>query len=140
MTTIEFSLLPKRELRKPNKFFNMKTAYDILQKHHDFLQKQSDGSYDKPSDYIEQHILEAMEEYASQSKWVSVRERFKKPTDQQLVEFAILVNEGEVDMEKLSSMVGMCEMIIDRLHEHGDVTMKSTNEIELEKEDTPPTN
>ena len=59
-------------------------------------------------------------------------ERFKKPTDKQIIEFAILCNEGEVDMDKLSSMVGMCEMIIDRLYEHGDITMKSTREKELE--------
>jgi len=61
-------------------------------------------------------------------------ERFKKPTDQQLVEFAILVNDGELDREKLTGMVAMCEMIIDRLHEHGDVTIKSTIEKELEKD------
>ena len=58
--------------------------------------------------------------------------RFKKPTDEQIIQFALICNDGEVDMEKLSAMVGMCQMIIDRLYEHGDITMKSTKEKELE--------
>lgn len=43
----------------------MKTAYEILQKHHDYLVKFKDGSIDKPSEYIEENILAAMEEYAN---------------------------------------------------------------------------
>jgi len=35
-------------------------------------------------------------------------------------------------MEKLSAMVGMCQMIIDRLYEHGDIMVKSTKEKEIE--------
>ncbi len=60
-------------------------------------------------------------------------ERFKKPTDQQIVEIAILFNNGIIDKGKLSDMVAMCDFVVDRLHEHGDVAIKSSKEIEDEK-------
>jgi len=39
----------------------MKSAFDILQEHHDYLQKNGE----KPSEYEEDRILAAMEEYAN---------------------------------------------------------------------------
>jgi hypothetical protein len=57
-------------------------------------------------------------------------ERFIKPTDKQLIEFAILFNDGVVDHKKLADMVGYAEFLIDRLHENGDVLIKSSKEIE----------
>lgn len=39
----------------------MKSAFEILQKHHDYLQKNGE----KPSEYEEDRILAAMEEYAN---------------------------------------------------------------------------
>lgn len=56
-------------------------------------------------------------------------ERFEMPNDKTLIDFAILFNDGRVDPEQLSSMVGMCQMILDRLHEHGNVKEKSKQEI-----------
>jgi hypothetical protein len=62
-------------------------------------------------------------------------ERFKKPTHEQVVEFALIFNEGNTDREKLVDMVAMCQMIIDRLHDKGDIMIKSQREIDLEEED-----
>lgn len=56
------------------------------------------------------------------------KERFKKPTDDQIVKFAILFNDGKIEQKKLRDMVGMCIIIIDRLYENGDVTIPSKKE------------
>ena len=56
-------------------------------------------------------------------------ERFKMPSDEQLMEFAILFNEGAIEPEKLGSMVAMSKVLIERLHENGDVLIPSANEI-----------
>jgi hypothetical protein len=55
-------------------------------------------------------------------------ERFKFPTDKQIIDFAIVFNDGKIEKEKLADMVAMCEMILHRLHENGDVTIPSKNE------------
>jgi len=55
-------------------------------------------------------------------------ERFKVPTDKQLVEIAILFNDGRVDREELTNLIAISEFIINRLYEHGDVTQKSSKE------------
>ena len=57
-------------------------------------------------------------------------ERFKKPTDKQLFDIAIMFNEGRVDPDKLSDMMAMCEFVIDRLYEHGDVLHPSSVEVQ----------
>ncbi len=55
--------------------------------------------------------------------------RFIRPTGEQLVEVAILFNRGIVDKERLVDMVGMCEFIIDRLHENGDMKIPTSLEL-----------
>lgn len=57
-------------------------------------------------------------------------ERFKKPTDQQLVNTAILFNDGKMEEEKLQDMVAMAMWVIDRLYENGDMTIPSSKENE----------
>jgi len=59
--------------------------------------------------------------------------RFNKPTPDQIVEFAIVFNEGEIDRDKLVCMVGFCQMVVDRLYDNGDIMKKSLQEIEDEK-------
>lgn len=59
-------------------------------------------------------------------------ERFKKPTDNQIIEFAIVFNEGKLEQEKLADMVGFCQMVIDRLYDNGHIAAKSKREIEIE--------
>lgn len=60
-------------------------------------------------------------------------ERFKKPTNKQVCEFALVFNEGKIEREKLADMVGFCQMVIDRLYDNGDILVKSQQEIEYEK-------
>lgn len=56
-------------------------------------------------------------------------ERFKKPTDKQLIDIAILFNGGKLQQKKLSDMLAMSNFIIDRLYENGDVLKKSKKEL-----------
>lgn len=53
---------------------------------------------------------------------------FIKPEDKQVIDIAILFNEGVIDTHKLADMVAMADFIIDRLYENGDVTVKSSKE------------
>jgi hypothetical protein len=55
-------------------------------------------------------------------------ERFKKPTGDQLVNTAILFNEGKIEEEKIQDMVAMSMFIIDRLYENGDINIPSSKE------------
>lgn len=60
-------------------------------------------------------------------------ERFEKPTPTQLIETAILFNEGVVDKEKLADMISHTKFIIDRLYENGNMRTPTAQEIEDEK-------
>lgn len=53
----------------------------------------------------------------------------KWPTEKQLVDVAILFNDGELDADKLGDMVGMSMFILDRLRENGDVKVPSSKEL-----------
>ncbi len=55
-------------------------------------------------------------------------ERFTKPTRQQILELAILFNDGKIEQKKLVDMVALANLIVDRLHENGTVEMKSSKE------------
>ena len=66
-----------------------------------------------------QALLSAMEEARKEERKES---KWDMPTDQQLIEIAILFNEGKVEPEKLSEMVGMCQFVLDRLYENGTIT------------------
>lgn len=68
------------------------------------------------------NILVAMEAYSEQ------HERFKMPTDQQIIKMAIIFNDGYLDPNELTNMVSMCQFIIDRLYENGDIMIKSSKE------------
>jgi len=57
------------------------------------------------------------------------RERFKKPTGEQLIEIAILFNDGIIDQEKLTDMVAMAMLIIDRLYENGEINLPAWKEL-----------
>ncbi len=60
------------------------------------------------------------------------REAFEMPTDKQLIEIAILFNDGKIEEQKLADMVGMANFILDRLHENGNIKTKSKKEIEID--------
>ena len=55
-------------------------------------------------------------------------ERFKMPTDEQVINIAIVFNHGVLDKHKLSDMVSMCQFVIDRLYENGDILKPSKKE------------
>lgn len=55
-------------------------------------------------------------------------ERFKMPTDKQVIHLAILFNDGKIETEKLTDMVALVNLVIDRLYENGDVTKKCSKE------------
>lgn len=57
-----------------------------------------------------------------------IEKRFKMPTDKQLIDIAVLFNEGYLDKEKLADMVAMCQFVLDRLQENNDVGIPSSKE------------
>lgn len=57
-----------------------------------------------------------------------VCQRFKMPESKDIVGMALLFNNGKIEREKLTDMVAMCQMIIDRLYENGDINIPSSKE------------
>ncbi len=45
-----------------------------------------------------------------------------RPLNEDLLAIAILFNDGILDSKAISSMVGMCNLVLDRLQENNDVT------------------
>lgn len=56
-------------------------------------------------------------------------DRFKLPTDNQMIEIAILFNNGKLQRQKLADMVAYGQFIIDRLYENGDVKIPTAKEL-----------
>ena len=54
--------------------------------------------------------------------------RFTKPSNKELIEIGLLFNDGKLD-ENLAGMLAMCEFVIDRLYENGDIRKPSSKEI-----------
>ncbi len=61
-------------------------------------------------------------------------QRFTMPTDEQLIKFALIFNDGKLDAEELANMTGMAQFILDRLHENGDIMIPSSKEKEDESQ------
>ncbi|HCT86239.1 MAG TPA: hypothetical protein DF296_13690 [Candidatus Margulisbacteria bacterium] len=68
-----------------------------------------------------------LENFISQRE-VKSDPRFKLPTDKQLIEIALLFNNGKIQPKRLADMVAMAELIIDRLYENGDVLVRCSKE------------
>ncbi len=58
-------------------------------------------------------------------------ERFEKPSEESIIEIAIMFNDGKIDLDKLSDMVAMSQFIIDRLYENGNINKASSKENEI---------
>lgn len=56
-------------------------------------------------------------------------ERFTMPTDEQLIEIAIIINDGRLNAFEISNMVAMSTLILDRLYENGSIEVPSKKEI-----------
>ena len=74
--------------------------------------------------------IEILEEYANQLSQPKEGERFILPTDKELIEIGIIFNDGKLEQGKLTDMLAMANFIIDRLYENGDVSKKSSKEID----------
>lgn len=57
-----------------------------------------------------------------------MKERFIKPTSEQLVKFAIVVSDGDLEPQQLANMLTMSQIIIDRLYENGNILTPSSKE------------
>lgn len=55
-------------------------------------------------------------------------ERFKMPSDDQIIKIALIFNDGRLDAEELANMVSMCEFVVSRLYENGDIMIPSSKE------------
>jgi len=55
-------------------------------------------------------------------------EGFMMPSEKQMIDIAILFNDGILDAQKLSDMVSYAQFILDRLYETGDVAIAGEKE------------
>lgn len=85
-----------------------------------------DWSYDNKGTEVQDDLRRIAKELES-------KERFKMPNDKTIIDFAILFNDGNLEPSKLADMVAMCQCILNRLYEHGDIMIKAKQEIEDEK-------
>jgi hypothetical protein len=60
------------------------------------------------------------------------KERFKMPTDEQIIDIGMLmcVENNEVNKKELANILATCNFILDRLHENGDMMIPSKKERE----------
>ena len=56
------------------------------------------------------------------------QERFKMPTEDQVLGIALIFNEGKVEKHKIADMMAMCQFVIDRLYDNGDILIQSSKE------------
>jgi len=54
--------------------------------------------------------------------------RFQLPSDKQMIDIAILFNDGKLERQKLADMVAYGQFMVDRLYENGDVGIPSSKE------------
>ena len=57
------------------------------------------------------------------------KERFKMPTDKEMIEIGIMFIGGSEDVDKLTDIVSVLTFILDRLYENGSVELPSNKEI-----------
>lgn len=54
-------------------------------------------------------------------------DRFIYPLDKQMIDLAILFNDGKIEKQKLADMFAYGQFIVDRLYENGDIRKPSSN-------------
>lgn len=57
------------------------------------------------------------------------KEKFIMPTYEQIIELAILFNDGKAEIDKISDMASMSKFILDRLYENGNILIPSSKEV-----------
>lgn len=105
---------------------------DIIFKEFGIDAMDLDEQYTSDYGYLVEHIESIIKKVLKLKgirKGLSMRlERFKLPTDKQMLEFALIVNEGKIEEQKLADMIAYGQLIIDRLYENGDVLIPSSKE------------
>lgn len=86
----------------------------------------------KLDDALSKETTESLNQYLS--KMSELKNRFTKPTGKQMIDIAIMFNDGKLEHEKLTDMVSYCQFVIDRLYDNGDVSLPSLAEIEINQE------
>lgn len=102
------------------------------QTHIEDLRDSALKHYDEASAAVHHHdsfIVNAIRAYDPSG------ERFVKPTDRQLIEIAIIFNEGNVEADKLADMTGMCMFMIERLYDNGVILLASKREEAFDDEE-----
>lgn len=80
------------------------------------------GNFDNLLDYAKINVIE---EHIKLIK----NPRFIKPSSEELIATALLFNDGKYEEEKLGCMLAMCEFVVDRLYENGNIKKPSSKEI-----------
>ena len=75
------------------------------------------------------HEVEIVEEGVENTPTV----RFLLPSDEQLIKFAVLFNNGKLEPEKIADMLSMARLLIDRLYENGNVLIPTSKQLLTEK-------
>ena len=97
----------------------IKTAVEVLKE--ELTESMVELLVDTP--HFEEFVIDAIVNYHDQ-----FQAKFEMPTDNQLIKVAILFNDGKVDMAQLTNMVSMCQFVVDRLFENGNVMVPSSKE------------
>lgn len=62
------------------------------------------------------------------AKLESGTKTFKMPTSKQLLDFAIVIRNGDMNIDRLTDMIAMAQLVIDRLYENGNILKPSSKE------------
>lgn len=84
---------------------------------------------DSPNEMDEDHTVK--QTFIDACNWLRSQvevERFKMPESKQVIDIAILFNDGKVDHKRLADMVAMTDFILDRLPENGDIMIPCKKE------------
>lgn len=65
---------------------------------------------------------------ANLNNWRLADPRFNLPSSKQMLDIAILFNDGKLEAEKLAYMLAYGQFIVDRLYENGDIEIPSSKE------------
>lgn len=106
----------------------LKQANDILRSVNSIIDRQGKETNWEAISKVVKMALADQHELLQVNNCAIPDVRFQLPSDEQLIDTAILFNDGKLESEKLSDMVGMCQFVIDRLYENGDIMKPSSKE------------
>lgn len=104
----------------------IKTVTDALNNNKPYGRSWEDFLLPDQMEFLHKAFLEFITSAAPLVNYAT--ERFTIPTDKQVIDMAIIFNDGKLEHEKLSDMVSMCQFVMDRLYENGDISKPSSKE------------